>query len=257
MYEKVLYLDTDIIVQNDLNVLFNKEIDDCVYAVKEGPIGHEYFGGWFFDFSKFDKDAPAMNSGTLLFRPSSAIRKIFSDINAHIKRMKDAGEKLPICMDQPFLNYHLSINDKRDIEYLDTYILLYNDNPPPPPMAPNDVILCHFSWPYGNARHKKERIEKYVTHILTNYDVLKKVSIHGAGVDLSANTYSWNNGTIKFKKNGILETNWGNGTYMWLDINTVATSWRGYSHILRMNSDYTRFLALRLGDILCIRGSKI
>ena len=256
-YEKVLYIDTDIIVQNDLNVLFDQDIGDRVYGVKEGVIGDEYFGGWFFDFSKYDKNAAAMNSGTLLFRPSSEIRRIFAEANAHIMRMRNAGETLPLCIDQPFLNYHLRINDKCDVEYMNKYVLLYHNNPPPPPVAPTDVIMCHFSWPYGNAKNKKERISKYVTHILSKYTVLKGSGLVGQGPHVSGGFHWGNNGQIELEADGLLKTTWGNGSYKWLDMYTLEASWRGNSHILRMNSDYTKFLSLRLGDIDCIKGRKI
>jgi hypothetical protein len=95
---------------------------------------------------------------------------------------------------------------------------------------------------------------KHVTHLLNHYTVLKGGL--GQGPDLGA--YLWDDrGKIRFGAEGVLETTWGLGTYKWLDAFTVEASWRGISHVLRMNSDYTKFLALRLGDILCIRGAKI
>ena len=249
-YDKVLYLDTDIIIQGDLAILFAQDIEDRVYAMKEGTIEHEYHGGWFFDFSVVNKDTTGMNGGILLFKPSSAIRKIFGEINGHIQSMKDEGKPLPACLDQPFLNYHLVKNDRHQTGFLEKYGLIYCYDPPPPPSAPTDVIMCHFVWPVGNARHKQDRMAKHLTHILKNYLAIKAEHTSFIEPDLSQNVYRWNtNGKIQFKENGILETTWANGKYEWLDSNTVIASWSGSNHILRMNSDYTGFFSLRQGDV--------
>jgi hypothetical protein len=223
--------------------------------MKEGTIQHEYHGGWFFDFSKIDKNITGMNSGILLFKPSRSICRVFSEINQHIKSMKDAGKKLPRCLDQPFLNYHAIKNDRHETGFLEKYGLIYCYEPPPPPSAPTDIIMCHFVWPIGNANHKKNRMVKHLTHILNHYTVLKG----GLFVEpnISEAIYNWGtHGSLKFKENGLIETTWGKGKYKWLDINTVEVSWSRYSHVLRMNSDYTKFLGVRLGDIITIEGER-
>ena len=256
-YEKVLYLDTDIIIQGDLAILFAQEIEDRVYAMKEGTIEHEYHGGWFFDFSKIDKNITGMNGGILLFKPSSAIREIFGQINEHIKSMKDEGKQLPACLDQPFLNYHLVKNDRHQTGFLEKYGLIYCYDPPPPPSAPTDVIMCHFVWPVGNARHKQNRMVSHVRHILNNYLAIKGDSPlpEFVGPDLSNNIYNWNDsGFIQLKPNNVLSTKWAPGKYKWLDSKTLTVSWSLYSHVLKMNDDYSRFLSLRLDDIDCSKG---
>ena len=159
--------------------------------MKEGTIEHEYHGGWFFDFSVIDKNIAGMNSGILLFKPSQAIRTIFTQINEHIQSMKESDKKLPACLDQPFLNYHLVKNDRHQTGFLETYGLIYCYDPPPPPSSPTDVIICHFVWPVGNARHKKDRMVKHVTHILDNYLAIKGVDYSTNGPDLSHNIYNW------------------------------------------------------------------
>ena len=41
-YDKFLYLDTDILIKNDINVIFNVANDDILYALEEGTIDHPY-----------------------------------------------------------------------------------------------------------------------------------------------------------------------------------------------------------------------
>ena len=74
-YQKILYLDTDIIVQNDLTTLFNIDIDDRIYGVPEYAdkykyftIESEWFGGSFFDFTTVDKNIKGINGGILFFK---------------------------------------------------------------------------------------------------------------------------------------------------------------------------------------------
>ena len=41
-YEKILYIDTDVLINSDINILFDIEIaDDKIYALEEGNIGNE------------------------------------------------------------------------------------------------------------------------------------------------------------------------------------------------------------------------
>ena len=73
-YSKILYLDTDILINGDLNILLNKEIsDDKIYALEEGQIGVEswsdFWGSQFFDFSKVDRRQTAFTSGILYSLP--------------------------------------------------------------------------------------------------------------------------------------------------------------------------------------------
>ena len=253
-YEKILYIDTDIIIQNDLHRLFELDIGYKVHGMKEGTIEHEYHGGWFFDFTKIDKDIPGMNGGILLFRNIEPIRIIFNDINAHIKEMKDSNKSLPACLDQPFINYHLVKNNRQQVGILEPYGTIYCIDPPPPPSAPTQVVLCHFVWPVGNAQHKKNRMIQHMNHILLHY---KFISPSVGPFPSIEKTYSWNNGQIRFGLNSILYTTWGNGTYEWLDQYTLKASWNGYSHILRMDSTYSKYRSIRISDMDYVLGREL
>jgi len=257
-YEKILYIDTDIIVQNDLTDLFNVEIEDRIYAMREGTIEHEYHGGWYFDFTKVDKNTTGMNSGILLFKNSDLIRGIFNDIKEHIKTLNEQKANMPQTQDQPFINYHSIKNKNQDTDLLEKYGQIYCMDPPPPPSCQTDVVLCHFVWPIGNASHKKNRMLQHVSHLLKNY-----VNIHASiepfnAPNLNGKTYTWGEyGKITFNTNGLLITTWANGTYIWLDKYTVDATWSGYKHILRMNGTYDSYIALRVGDLEYGSGKKI
>jgi len=256
-YEKILYLDTDIIVQNDLTTLFDEPIEDKIYAIVEGSIEHEYHGGWFFDFNTINKDTSGLNSGILLFKNSDTFKKIFKNIQDHIKELKASKSPLPACYDQPFINYHCIRNSNNDVKLMDKYGLIYCVNPPPPPSEPTDIILCHFVWPLGNALHKKNRMVNHINHILTNYKSITK-NKETINVSLLNNiNYSWgDSGIILFKENNVLMTTWSKGTYEWLDTHTLLLSWHGFDHIIRMNNSYTNYYSVRVRDLDIVYGYK-
>jgi hypothetical protein len=247
-YEKILYIDTDIIVQNDIMKLFDIDIEDKIYALPEGTIEHEYHGGWFFDFENIDKNTTGMNSGILYFRNTETARTIFKNINEHTKKMRDANETMPVTVDQPFLNYHAIKNGNQNTSLLNEYALIYCIDPPPPPSAPTTIALCHFVWPIGNAKHKRDRMIKHMDHVFNNY-----TSIYGEPLEIPSvligKTYKWETdyGIIRFEEDHLVTT-WGKGEYKWLDKYTLEANWSGYNHILRMNETYDSFIRIRKGD---------
>jgi hypothetical protein len=250
-YEKILYIDTDIIVQNNLAALFAEYTGDKILALDEGTIEHEYHGGWFFDFKTIDKDTRGMNAGIMLFRNNDIICKMFHDAIEHITRMRAENAKMPECLDQPFVNYHVIKNGQQDTTSLAKYALIYCIDPPPPPSEPTSVILCHFVWPIGNATHKRDRMIKHMNSIFQKY-----TDIYSSGPSIPivnpiiGKMYAWANtkNIIRFDAEGRLHTPWVPGTYKWLDAFTVEASWSIYSHILRMNESYTSFISVRKED---------
>jgi lipopolysaccharide biosynthesis glycosyltransferase len=256
-YDKLLYIDTDITVINDITTLFNINIEDKVYALEEKTIEHEYYGGWFFDFNIIDKDTPGMNAGILLFRNNDMIRTIFHDAIKHINRMRAENANMPECLDQPFINYHIIKNGKQDTHLMKSYAIIYSKDAPLHKPVPSDIILCHFTWPIGNAMHKKYRMINHIDHIFNNYT---NIYTHCQGIStpdiLLGKVYSWGNtnGVIQFDENRLLTT-WAYGTYKWLNSHLLEASWDRYVHILIMNESYTSFISVRKEDFDITIGS--
>ena len=260
-YDKILYLDTDIVVQNDISVLFAQDIEDKVYAIKEGTIEHEYHGGNFFDFTTIDKDITGMNSGILLFKPTKDILQTFRNAHEHMCNIWIQNKQMPTCSDQALINYHFIKANKHQTGFLEKYGLIYCDSkyfiPPPPPSAPTDIILCHFVTPLGDAEGKKQRMIKHVAHILNHYK-----NIHGSSKFLNSDIlplvmrkqYTWEGGRVFFEKKGILITTWSRtGTYEILNSHVVKASWSGFEHALIFNKTYTRFISIRISDCMISR----
>ena len=162
-YEKILYLDTDILINSDVNVLFRLELDDDkLYALEEGTIEHEFWGGQFFDFNIFDKNTPAFTSGVLFFRNSHSIKSLFDDITMHIENYVAQRKPLPTCLDQPFIVYHAISQNKSNVKLLQEYM---ENNPS---SASVHKIIYHFPGGPGSYQSKLHKMinfwEKNLKH---------------------------------------------------------------------------------------------
>lgn len=143
-YSKVLYLDTDIVINGELNTVFNLlENPDKLYTFREGPISHEYWGGdEIFEFETTDKeinkDTLGFCSGVLLFQANTRIASMFEMGKDYmLKKLQVPGSMIPMCYDQPYMNYicakyNLNENDSlstrcvnRAFEIVDGYVIYH------------------------------------------------------------------------------------------------------------------------------------
>lgn len=103
-YDKILYLDCDILVSNNISNLIDFELENKIYALKEGNTNHPYWGGQFFPDGH--NVVEAYSSGILLFNNNVIIKQLFKTILDHINRHKEQELPIPDCLDQPFIVYH-------------------------------------------------------------------------------------------------------------------------------------------------------
>jgi hypothetical protein len=164
-YDKILYLDSDILIQRDISLIFDCLKYDKLYVKREFDIHGVGHGGYFFDFDKWPKNHPSLNSGTLLFRNSPAIRATFHEIRTHIANLKKYNSIWPNCMDQSFIAYHFISRGLCDTESLFDLICLTGEHSPKPRELTKEVIL-NFIWPLGDAVHKMNRMKKYLNSLL-------------------------------------------------------------------------------------------
>ena len=169
-YKKILYLDTDVLVNSDVNVLFSNEISsDKLYALEEGTIGHSFWGSQFFDFTKFDKGTSAFSAGVFYFMNSLSMKKLFEDTNTHIANYTGNN---PLCLDQPFLVFNCFIQGKYNNEFMKKYL---ENNPT---VVNNEKIIYHFPGGPGDYSSKFAKMtafwEKMKNRIFeTRNDMLK------------------------------------------------------------------------------------
>jgi lipopolysaccharide biosynthesis glycosyltransferase len=154
-YEKILYLDTDVLVNSDVNVLFDVNISsDKLYALEEGHIGNDFWGNMFFDFTKFNKYTSAFSAGVFYFINSSSIKQLFEDTNAHIANYM-RNNSAPTCLDQPFLVYNSFIQNKYDNQMMKSY--LQNN----PGTVSRKKIIYHFPGGPGDYLSKYDKMVSF------------------------------------------------------------------------------------------------
>lgn len=241
-YNRILYLDTDIIIKADLAPLFALKLRDVLYGLEQGSIKMPNFGSQFFDSKTISSDKTGLNSGTLLFKNCLAIRDLFSRIRGHIQAFTDSGASIPYTMDQPFINYHAIKGDLYDNKALNQYVSLYEGSDEVTNYETS--IVCHFSYPIGNFAHKHHRMKEFLIGLLEKSNTGKSDQ-----VALVGKTYNWGSsgGYIIFKESSVLQTKWGRGTYEILGNGLVRAIWNNHYHTLKFSDDYYGYCSLRTG----------
>ena len=104
-YDKILYLDTDIIIRSDINKVFAICENDILYVLEESFIDNkqDFYGLTLFgaEIHKY-KDKTAFTSGILLFNNCQKIKDLFENIVESFKTMVYQGP----CNDQPYIVYN-------------------------------------------------------------------------------------------------------------------------------------------------------
>lgn len=145
-YSKVLYCDTDILITNKLDRVFNILQDsDKLYTLREGILGQDYWGGKdIFEFDGKDKELDpnqeGVCTGVFLFEPTPHMSRVFSKILEHIcDRINRPNVTYPICYDQPYVNYVLAKNNFHDNMALSQVVINR------PHMLIPQFIIYHFT----------------------------------------------------------------------------------------------------------------
>jgi hypothetical protein len=172
-YNNILYLDTDIIINGDINKIFDICQDDKLYAVFENhfTIDHPLYGNnWGFRlFSKEEllniKDKRSINSGSFLFKNAPNVRKIFNLI------LEDKRNSDDSIYDQEFINYHFIINKLVDKDILTKYMRFIESNNLASDLYYNKCILHFYVQGIDNkislmSSFLEKRIEKYFHEIV-------------------------------------------------------------------------------------------
>jgi lipopolysaccharide biosynthesis glycosyltransferase len=258
-YQKLLYIDTDILIKGSLDSVFQilDGAKDLLYGIESGTIGSLNFGAQFFNFNQIDKSLTGINSGTLLFLNSIQMKSLFQRIRGHLVSFTQSGQKPPYCMDQPFINFHAIKDGLYDNKALNPFVSLFENNDTVDNYTTSSI--CHFSFPIGNFGHKYNRMCEFFHKTLHRKTLSDSVSM----IDLIGKKFSWGSGYIKFIVNyeGLytLETPWGQGSFRTVSSNTMCAYWNNYFHILQFNKQLTEYISIRTDprDFEFSRGSLI
>jgi predicted O-methyltransferase YrrM len=102
---KILYLDTDIVIKDDINKVFDVCKDDVLYTLEEGSIidKSDYWGKRIFgEEANNYADKTAFTSGVLLFNNCNTMKGLFEKINKDIRDRPYFW----YFYDQPFIVYN-------------------------------------------------------------------------------------------------------------------------------------------------------
>ena len=146
-YNKILYLDTDILVKDNINKVFDVCEEEFLYTLEEGEIdsdtdfwGKSLFGNELYNY----KDKKAFTSGMLLFKNCEKIRYLFNKINEDIINIPFYN----VCHDQPFIVYNAFKYNLYNNQILKSLVVNNDKN------IHSDKVIHHFSGGPGVYAHK-------------------------------------------------------------------------------------------------------
>lgn len=158
-YDKILYLDTDILLNGDLNTLFERDLSRAaVHCLQEGFVSSptEYYGrSLFVESNRHDLlGRPGVTSGAMLFSNSPGVESLFRRVFAdgYADRLKG---RTFLCLDQPYLNYHATVESLVDCGLMAEVM---ENNPARPG---HGRLLCHFPGGPGNYESKIQKISTF------------------------------------------------------------------------------------------------
>jgi len=155
-FEKILYLDTDILVKNDINTVFTLCTKNILYVLEEGSI--DYYPGDYWGYSLFGdevnnySDKSGFTTGIMLFNNCEEIKQLFRWIREDII-------KRPLhfsCYDQPYIIYSAFKHSLYDNKILKSYAINSDYN------IHSDKVIHHFPGGPGVYKHKLDDMTTFL-----------------------------------------------------------------------------------------------
>lgn len=146
-YNKILYLDTDILVKDNINKVFDVVNEDILYVLEEGTIdsNYDYWGKSLFgnEVNNYN-DKTAFTSGILLFKNCEKIQDLFQKINEDINKPADKC----VFHDQPYIVYNAFKYNVFNNKILKSLVVNNDKN------IHSDKVIHHFPGGPGEYQHK-------------------------------------------------------------------------------------------------------
>lgn len=157
-YNKIIYLDIDILVKDDINKVFDVCKNDILYVLEEGEINSvwDYWGNTLFGDEVINyTDKTAFTSGILLFNNCENIKTLFNKINEDIANRPYHF----ICYDQPYIVYNAFKYNLYDNKILQSLVVNNDFN------IHSDKVIHHFPGGPGNYYHKLVSMNTFLNSI--------------------------------------------------------------------------------------------
>ena len=171
-YDKILYLDTDILVKEDIQKVFDVCTEDILYVLEEGDIcdNRDYFGKTLFGNNVDYKDTSAFTSAILLFNNCSKIKELFDAIKEDIvsRPYKNSFH------DQPYIVYNAFLHNMYDNKILKSLAVNRNYD------IHSDKVIHHFPYSPGSYNPKIDRMTVFLNSLkdFTITDNMDKAKVY-------------------------------------------------------------------------------
>jgi FkbM family methyltransferase len=155
-YNKILYLDTDILVKDDINKVFGVCKEDILYTLEEGSINDtaDHWGRTLFgdEVSNYN-DKTAFTTGILLFNNCEKIKDLFQKIKEDIIKRNHPFH------DQPHIVYNAFKYNLYNNKLLKTLAVNNDSN------IHSDKVVHHFPGGPGVYEHKIDAMTIFLNSI--------------------------------------------------------------------------------------------
>lgn len=153
-YERILYLDIDIIIIRDINPVFDIVEKNVIYALEEGTIEDDFWGKTLFGDEVHNyENKVAFSSGAMLFNNVPEIRNLYNTIK------NDTKNREHWFADQPYFVYNAFKYNMYDNQKMKKFVAL-NDN-----VLPTDKTISHFACGPGEYIDKFVRMINFLTDL--------------------------------------------------------------------------------------------
>ena len=236
-YSKILYLDTDIIIKGDLNVILNLALENKIYALEECTVDYITHGSVLFKDDPISyNSATAFSSGIMLFNNCFEISNLFKNIKQDIV---DRAYNFITC-DQPYIVYNAFKYNLHNNKLMKLYCINNDHN------INSNKIIHHFP---GGSEGPGVYANKMI-YMIRFLDELKQKNA------LINKEFTWESSSITFLKDNKMDA-FGEGKYEYINSNTIKAFFGYRVHIIEFNSDFTAFKSTRCDDLEIINGSII
>ncbi len=161
-YKKILYLDTDILIKDDINKVFDVCHNDILYALEEGHIDSNsgFWGNFLFnDEINNYTDKAAFCSGILLFNNCLKMKFLFNKIKEHITNYPNPNIFKYSCYDQPFFVYNAFKYNLYNNKILGSLVVNFNYD------IYSDKVIHHFAGSTGQPEHKINSMKIFLNNL--------------------------------------------------------------------------------------------
>jgi hypothetical protein len=166
-YEKILYLDTDVLVVRPLAPVFDLAMEDRLYALEEGSLDmdvpYDYWGKELFAPGEVAalEDKTGFSSGVLLFKNTPAIRALFQQIKAHIATTPGTG-----FFEQGHMVYNTIKSGLKENQAMKPYVVINEQSIKTP------KTILHFAGSPGDHQSKYAKMFGFIRQFESSRQVV-------------------------------------------------------------------------------------